>query len=143
MAEARSTMLARLKAMRKKFGLGEFKRGKSRPKRATVVRKVKRKRLRGNYSMAKRGRKYSRRSSSMGGTSSLLKTALIGIGTAEFANMVPIALPFKEELVGAAGAYLVGGKNIKSAAVGAGAVYAKKKLLGQSSSSTSSSVTGY
>ncbi len=94
--------------------------------------------------MARRRRSSSRRSplgsAGMGG---LAKSALIGIGTAHLANYVPINVPYKEELAGAVGAYLIGGKNIKSAAVGAGAVFLTKMVSGQSTSGTAGGVSPY
>lgn len=101
---------------------------KAKPKKPL---RVKRKRAKGALSMVRHRKSHKR--SFGGGSGSLIKTALIGIGTAEFANFIPVNIPFKEEAAGAAGAYLVGGKNVKSALVGAGAVYLKKMVMGQTS----------
>ena len=100
-----------------------------------VSRKVRvkraRRRIRGVVYMARRRRTHHRRGIMGGsGVNSLVRSALIGVGTAHFAGYVPVNIPFKEEAAGAAGAYLVGGKNIKSAAVGAAAVYVAKMLSG-------------
>lgn len=113
--------------------------GKSKKTKVSVKR-----RKRSMVKMARRRRSSSRRSplgsAGMGG---LAKSALIGIGTAHLANYVPINVPYKEELAGAVGAYLIGGKNIKSAAVGAGAVFLTKMVSGQSTSGTAGGVSPY
>jgi len=89
-----------------------------------VAKKAKRK-SRGVQNMAKR--RFSRKSRSMlGNSSGMIKSALVGIGTAHLAGYIPFAMPYKEEAAGAIGAYLVGGKNIKSAAIGAAAVFLSK-----------------
>ena len=80
--------------------------------------------------MARRKRHFSRKSGMLGGAGSLVKSALIGIGGAHLSGYVPVAVPFKEEAAGAIAAYMIGGKNIKSAAVGAAAVYLTKMLGG-------------
>jgi len=71
------------------------------------------------------------------GAGSLAKSALIGIGGAHLAGYIPVNVPYKEEAVGAIAAYLMGGKNIKSAAVGAGAVYLTKMASGTQAVSSS------
>lgn len=104
----------------------------------TVKRKVKRRAVR----MARRHRKSGRKSFN-GGMGGLAKSALIGIGSAHLAAFVPVNVPYKEEAAGAIGAYLIGGKNVKSAAIGAGAVFLTKMLAGQTSGTSGSSVSGF
>lgn len=113
------------------------KKTKSKPKIKTRRLKIKRR----VFQMARRrsNRRHAKRGGAMGGINSLARSALIGVGTAHFAGYIPVNVPFKEELAGAAGAYLIGGKNIKSAAVGAAAVFAAKMLSGQSGVSGGSS----
>ena len=105
--------------------------------RTGIVKKVRRRRMSrsvkrrtGVFRMARRSKRVSHRRGMLGGSgvSSLAKSALIGVGTAHFAGYIPVSIPFKEEAAGAVGAYLIGGKNIKSAAVGAAAVYLAKML---------------
>lgn len=89
-----------------------------------------------------RKRRFSKRSRSMiSGTGGLAKSALVGIGAAHLAGYIPFAMPYKEEAAGAIGAYLVGGKNIKSAAVGAAAVFLTK--MASNSGGTPASSSGY
>jgi len=81
--------------------------------------------------MARRRRVSHRRGfGGMGGVGSLAKSALVGIGGAHLAGYVPVNIPFKEEAAGAVASYLTGGKNIKSMAVAAGAVYLTKMMQG-------------
>ena len=123
-------------------GMWRFvKSGSKKAKAAVSSRKVKRKRSRGVSKMAKR--RFSKRSRSMiSGSSGLAKSALVGIGAAHLAGYIPFAMPYKEEAAGAIGAYLVGGKNIKSAAVGAAAVFLTKMASGNSGGAQPSS-SGY
>jgi hypothetical protein len=109
----------RLRKMREKFGLGEYR--NSKPK--TTKTKTSKKRRRVNMGK-KRG--FSRKSK-MGGAGSLIKSALIGLGSAHVAGYLPLSVPMKEEVAGAAGAYLMN-KNPMSALVGAGAVYLTKRV---------------
>lgn len=105
--------------------------------------KVKHKR-RSAIRMARRRARHSKRSIMSGaGVGGLAKSALIGIGTAHLSGYVPVNVPFKEELAGAVGAYLVGGKNVKSAVVGAGAVYLTKMISGNTSQTSVSSSGPY
>lgn len=135
-------------------GMWRFvKKGSKKPKTmmeiasTKITRKQKasyfKKRLRSVRVMARgrRSRKHSRRGMIGGGVSSLLKSALIGIGSAHVAGYVPVQIPMKEEAAGAIGAYLVGGKNIKSAIIGAGAVYAAK-MLSNGGAGSNSGVAG-
>ena len=91
--------------------------------------KVKRRRT-GGLKMARR-KKVSHRKSGLGGSSSLIRSALVGIGAAHLSGYVPVTVPYKEEIAGAAGAYMLGGKSMKSAAVGAAAVFLTKMASGQ------------
>jgi len=113
----------RLRKMREKYGLGEYRKAKT-----TTARKVKRVRSstkRRAVNMGKR-RGFSRKSK-MGGAGSLIKSALIGLGAAHMAGYVPIQVPMKEEVAGAVGAYAMN-RNPVSALVGAGAVYLTKRV---------------
>lgn len=111
---------------------------KMRRLRTGIVRRVTRRRTRkarivrrsGAVSMARRGRRVAHRRGMMSGagTGGLLKSALIGVGGAHLANFVPVNVPYKEEAAGALTAYMMSGKNLKSAAVGAGAVYLLKMI---------------
>ena len=94
------------------------------------ARKIKVRTRRGRVNMARRRHRTSHRRGMLGGAgvSGLAKSALIGIGSAHLAGYVPVNIPYKEEVAGAVGAYMIGGKNIKSAAVGAGAVFLTKML---------------
>lgn len=127
-------------------GMWRFVKSGSKKAKASVTKRVKRrkvkvKRSRGVSSMAKR--RFSKRSRSMiSGSGGLAKSALIGIGAAHLAGYVPFAMPYKEEAAGAIGAYLIGGKNIKSAAVGAAAVFLTKMASGNSGTAQQS-VSGY
>ncbi len=82
--------------------------------------------------MARRRGRVSHRRGMLGGAgiSGMAKSALVGIGGAHLAGYIPFAMPYKEEVAGAAAAYLLGGKNIKSAAIGAGAVFLSKMVQG-------------
>lgn len=83
--------------------------------------------------MARRRRVSHRRSfGGLGGAGSMAKSALVGIGGAHLAGYIPFNMPFKEEAAGAAASYLTGGKNIKSMAIAAGAVYLTKMMQGGS-----------
>jgi len=98
-------------------------------RRVRSVRVKRRRHLSGAVSMVRRGRKRSsHRGFAGGGMSSLVKSALVGIGAAHLVGYVPIQVPYKEEVAGAIGAYMLGGKNIKTAAVGAGAVFLTKMV---------------
>jgi len=112
-------------------------------RRITRRKKVKVRRRTGVFRMARKHKRVSHRRGLMGGTSSLLKSALIGVGTAHFAGYVPVNVPMKEEMAGALGAYMVGGKNVKSAVVGAGAVYLAKMLNGTSGVGSSQNSYGF
>jgi len=88
------------------------KKKKANSKRVVKYKKIfskglaKAKRKRGVF-MARR-RTSRRRSGSMGGMGSLAKSGLMAIGAAEFANMIPINIPYKEEAVGAAAGAALG-----------------------------------
>ena len=87
--------------------------------------------------MARRRRVHHKRSMLGGsGIGGLAKSALIGIGGAHLSGYVPINVPYKEEAAGAAAAYLIGSKNIKSAAVGAAAVFLTKMAQGNTGGSS-------
>jgi len=133
---ASSAVKERLRKLRQKFGLGEYKKNKVAPRKAKRI-KVK---SRGGFSMAKKSKTFRR--SAMGGGMSLLKSALIGIGSAHVAGYVPISVPYKEEAAGAIGAFAMN-KSIKSAAIGAGAVLATKWLQNRNVTGNGSGVSGY
>jgi hypothetical protein len=119
MVESKVQRNARLKAMRQKYGLGEFKRSTSRKIKKTA-RKV--------YRMAKR-RSFSRSS----GGNSMLKGALSGYGAVALTSKMGI-----NPLIGYAAAYYVGG--------GAGVVGAflgNSNILGSLAGGSSSSTTFY
>jgi hypothetical protein len=111
-------------------------------KRRRVARRVTRRT--GVFRMARRrSRRVSHRKSMMGGTGSLAKSALIGVGAAHFAGYIPVSIPMKEEAVGALAAYFIGGKSVKNAAVGGGAVYLAKMLAGNAGVSGGNSAYGF
>jgi len=120
----------RLRKLRQKFGLGEYKNKAKRAVRRVRTSVKRRRYLSGAVRMVRRGRKRSSHRGGIGGGGmmSLVKSALVGIGTAHLAGYVPIQVPYKEEVAGAIGAYMLGGKNIKTAAVGAGAVFLTKMV---------------
>lgn len=141
MAEKRAKMLARLKAMRRKFGLGEFKR----KARTRVAKRV------GGIRMARRrrGRRaFARRSvSRMGGSgmlmnglfpvSGIIAKALVGAGAATYQEKIlPQMIPFQSEAVG----FVVGG--VPGAAGAFGRTLAKS-AMGIASTGGSASYGGY
>ena len=73
------------------------------------------------------------------GISGMAKSALVGIGGAHLAGYVPVNVPYKEEAAGAIAAYMLGGKNIKSAAIGAGAVFLSKMMQGNAGAGSAGS----
>jgi hypothetical protein len=133
-----SKIKERLRKLREKYGLGEYrKKGKTRTKisrKTLVIRK--KKRSHGGVNMARKKR-FSHKRGSMGGIGSLLKAGILGIGTASLSSYVPVQVPYKQEVAGAIGGYALGGKNIKSAGAGALAVFLTKAMSsGVTSSST-------
>jgi hypothetical protein len=135
---ASAAVKERLRKLRQKFHLGEYRKSKSaRPRRAKRARVVHARRS--VVRMARRrGRKVSHRRGvmGMGGMGSIAKSALVGVGAAHFAGYIPVSIPFKEEAAGAIGAYLVAGKSVKSAAIGGIAVYLAKMLSGSGAASS-------
>lgn len=124
-----------------KHHLGEFSRKhKARTARVSRPKRVKH---RGVFSMVRHRRSSHRRGMMGGGVNSLAKTALVGVGAAHFAGYIPVQVPFKEELAGAAAAWFLGGKNVKSLAVGGGAVFLAKMLSGQGVGGSSGSTNAY
>jgi len=122
---ASAKVKARLKALRKKFGLGEFKSSRAIKK----PKATRRKRSFGGIKMA-RGRKHFGKKSGVGGLMTLAKYAVEGIGSATVVSQMTGGkeyTPFFHELSGAAGAGLMH-KNVKAAIVGGLAVAALKKL---------------
>ena len=134
---ASSTVKERLRKLRQKFGLGEYKNNRTaKPKRTKRAKKS----YSGGIKMAKK-RGFSRKSGVNG--MSLLKSALIGIGSAHVAGYVPVNVPYKEEASGAIGAFICN-RSVKSAAVGAGAVLLTKMLQNNGTTgSVGNGVSGY
>ena len=128
---ASAKVKARLKAMRKKFYLGEFSRKAmaNKPKRTVKVIRV-RKKSSGGLNMARRFKVHRKGGSKMGGIMALAKYATQGVGTATIVSQATggiTPVPFFHELTGAAGAYAMN-KSVKSAMVGGLAVAAVKYL---------------
>lgn len=124
----------RLRKLRQKFGLGEYK--NSRTARPKVT---KRRKLRGKVNMAKR--RGSRKGRSTGGmlskgilpVSGIVAAALLGAGAATLQDKV---LPQYHPLQGVAVGFAVGGIG------GAAGAYARNMLSG-TGSTKSNSVSGY
>lgn len=85
--------------------------------------------------MARRRKSYRR--SSSGGIGGMVKPALFGAIASYVAPMVPINVPYKTVIAGAAGGYLAK-KSIMGAAIGAAAGYFVPSLIGGVSSGQSS-----
>lgn len=131
---ASAKVKARLKALRKKFGLGEFKNKVSRPKR---TRKAKRK-YSGGVIMARRRKSFSRKSSmGLGGIN--LKGIAIGAGSAFLADQLNVNVPYKPYVAGAVAGKVMK-KGILSGVIGAGAY--EMLLKGKVSSVTGNSSYG-
>jgi hypothetical protein len=120
MAESKAHRNARLRAMRQKYGLGEFKRSASRKIKKTT-RRV--------YKMAKR-RSFSRSS----GGKSMIKDVLAGIGAVSVAQKFGVS-----PLLGYGGAYLASGLTGAVSAF----VYNSNILGSLGGASSSSSTTFY
>lgn len=138
---------AQLRALRQKFHLGEF--SKKHKRKAIRVSRPKRVKHRRVLSMVRRGRirrfvrRQSRSVGGIGNISGLAKSGLIGIGAAHVAGYIPINVPYKEEAAGALAGYMLGGKNIKGAIVGAGAVFLAKMANGQGVSGSGTNAYGF
>lgn len=108
-------------------------------KRSSNSSPVKRTRKKLVTSMA-RYRHKSRRHKS-GGLMSMIKPLAIGAIAGKFVNpMLPQVVPMQNLAVGAGASYLIGGKNMKSMALGALGAFGINYLLGGSTSSSGSGI---
>jgi len=117
-------------------GMWRFvKRGTTAVKKSKVRVAFSSKRKRRNVVRMARRRRMSHRRGMLGGAGmgGLAKSALMGLGAAHLSGYIPVNVPYKEEIAGAVAGYLLGGKNVKSAAAGGGAVFLSKMMGGANS----------